>query len=217
MEDIPILREYSDVFLDEILGLPPKQELEFTIELVPGAVAPNSKSPYWMNILELNELKSQLKELIDKNYITPSVSPYGVIVIFVKKKDGTLRLCIDYRQLNKMTIKNRYPLPRIDDLFDQLHGAMVFSKIDLRYGYHQVRIKDEDIFKTTFSTRYGHYKFFVMPFGLTNAPTIFMCLMNNVIHKYLDKFVVVFIDGILIYSKSEEEHKKHLRTILQEL
>ena len=157
-----------------------------------------------MNILELNELKSQLKELIDKKYIRPSVSPWGAPVIFVKKKDGTMRLCIDYRQLNKMTIKNRYPLPHIDDLFDQLHGATVFSKIDLRSGYHQVRIKDEDIFKTAFKTRYGHYEFVVMPFGLTNAPVVFMCLMNNIIHKYLDKFVVVFIDDILIYSKMKE-------------
>ena len=171
-----------------------------------------------MNILELNELKSQLKELIDKNYIRHSVSPWGAPVIFVKKKDGTLQLCIDYLQLNKMTIKNRYPLPRIDDLFDQLRGAMVFSKIDLRSEYHQpVQIKDEDIFKTSFRTRYGHYKFVVMPFGLTNAPAIFMCLMNNVMHKYLDKFVVVFIDNILIYSKSEEEHKEHLKIVLQEL
>ena len=136
-----------------------------------------------MNILELNELKSQLKELIDKKYIRPSVSPWGAPVIFVKKKDGTMRLCIDYRQLNKMTIKNRYPLPRIDDLFDQLRGATVFSKIDLRSGYHQVRIKDEDIFKTSFKTRYGHYEFVVMPFGLTNAPAVFMCLMNNIMHK----------------------------------
>ena len=164
-----------------------------------------------MNILELNELKSQLKELIDNNYIRPSVSPWGAPVIFTNKKDGTLQLCIDYRQFNKMTIKNRYPLPHIDDLFDQLSGATVFSKIDLRSGYHQVRIKDEDIFKTAFRTRYGHYEFVVMPFGLTNAPNFFMCLMSNIMHKYLDNFVVMFIDDILIYSKTEEEHKQHLK------
>ena len=152
LEDIPIMKGYSDVFSEEIPGLPLKRELDFTIEMVLGVV-PNSKSPYRMNILELNELKSQLKELIDKKYIRPSVSPRGAPVIFVKKKDGTLRLCIDYRQLNKMTIKNRYLLPRIDDLFDHLHGATVFSNIDLRSGYHQVRIKDEYIFKTTFWTR----------------------------------------------------------------
>ena len=141
----------------------------------------------------------------------------GAPVIFVKKKDGILRLCIDYRQLNKMTIKNRYPLPRIDDLFDQLCGSTVFSNIDLRSRYHQVQIKDEYIFKTTFRTRYGHYEFVVMPFGITNAPVVFMCLMNNVMHKYLDKFVVIFIDNILIYSKCEEEHKEHLKFVLREL
>ena len=156
--------------------------MDFTIELVPGAV-PSSKAPYRMNILELNELKSQLKELIDKKYIPPSVSPWGAPVIFVKKKDGTMRLCIDYRQLNKMTIKNRYPLPRIDDLFDQLHGATMFLKIYLRSGYHQVRIKYEYIFKMAFRTRYGHYKFVIMPFRHTNAPVVFMCLMNNIMLK----------------------------------
>ena len=145
------------------------------------------------------------------------MSPWGAPVIFVKKKDETMRLCIDYRQLNKMTIKNRYPLPHIDDLFDQLHGATVFSKIDLRSRYHQVRIKDEYIFKTAFRTRYGHYEFVVMPFGLTNAQTVFMCLMNNVFNKYLDKFVVVFIDDILIYSNSKQEHEDHLKIVLQEL
>ena len=198
VEDIPVLKVYVDVFPEEILGLPPKRELDFTIELVPSAV-PSSEAPYQMNILELNELKSQLKELIDKKYIRPSVSPWGAPVIFIKKKDGTMQLCIDYHQLNKMTIKNRYPLPHIDDLFDQLRGDTMFSKIDLRSGYHQVRIKDEDIFKTAFRTRYGHYEFVVMPFGLTNAPAVFMCLMNNVMPKYMDKLVVVFIDDILIY------------------
>ena len=145
------------------------------------------------------------------------MSPWGAPVLFVKKKDGTLRLCIDYRQLNKVTVKNKYPLPRIDDLFDQMRGAKVFSKIDLRYGYHQVRTKDEDIHKTAFRTRYGHYEFVVVPFGLKNAPATFMCLMNNVFSKYLDKFVLVFLDDTLVCYKNEEEHEEHLRMTLQVL
>ena len=157
---------------------------------------------------------------MDKGYIRPSVSPWGAPVLFVKKKDYTLRLCIDFRQLNKATVKNRYPLPRIDDLFDQLRGAKILSKIDLRSGYHQVRIKEEDISNTDFRTRYGHYEFTVVPFGLTNAPAAFMCLMNGIFRKYLDKFIIVFLDDILIYSKSEEEHVEHvehLRIALQVL
>ena len=138
-------------------------------------------------------------------------------MLFVKKKDGTLRLCVDYRQLNRVTIKNKYPLLRIDDLFDQLQGARVFSKIDLRSGYHQLRIREIDIPKTAFRTRYGHYKFLVMPFGLTNAPAAFMDLMNRVFHPYLDQFVIVFIDDILVYSKSADEHALHLQIILQTL
>ncbi|GJS35270.1 putative reverse transcriptase domain-containing protein [Tanacetum coccineum] len=156
----------------------------------------------------------QLKELQEKGFIRPSHSPWGAPVLFVKKKDGSMRMCIDYRELNKLTIKNRYPLPRIDDLFDQLQGACCFSKIDLRSGYHQLRVREEDIPKTAFRTRYGHFEFTVMPFGMTNAPAIFMDLMNRVCKPYLDKFVIVFIDDILIYSKSEEEHEVHLKTIL---
>jgi hypothetical protein len=145
------------------------------------------------------------------------VSPWGAPVLFVKKKDGTLRLCIEFRQLNKVTIKNKYPLPRIDDLFHQLKDARIFSNIDLRLGYHQVRIRYEDINKTSFKTRYGHYKFTVVPFGLSNAPIVFMCLMNGVFREYLDKFVIVFLDDILVYSKLEEEHENHLRMVLQVL
>ena len=151
--------------------------------------------------LELNGLKLQLQELLEKGFIRPSVSPWGAPVLFVKKKDSTLWLCIDYRQLNKLIIKNKYPLPRIDDLFDQLKGASIFSKIDLRSGYHQLKIKDADVHKTAFRTRYEHYEFLVMPFGLTNAPAAFMDLMNHVFRPYVDQFVVVFIDDILVFSK----------------
>ncbi|GJU23161.1 putative reverse transcriptase domain-containing protein [Tanacetum coccineum] len=151
----------------------------------------------------------------DRGFIRPSTSPWGAPVLFVKKKDGSFRMYIDYRELNKLTIKNRYPLPRIDDLFDQLQGSSIYSKIDLRSGYHQLRVRDEYIPKTAFRTRYGHYEFQVMPFGLTNAPAIFMDLMNRVCKPYLDKFVIVFIDDILIYSRNKEEHANHLRIILE--
>ncbi|KAI3762288.1 hypothetical protein L1987_52713 [Smallanthus sonchifolius] len=162
----------------------------------------------------MQELASQLQELSDKGFIRPSHSPWGAPVLFVKKKDGSFHMCIDYRELNKLTIKNRYPLPRIDDLFDQLQGSTCFSKIDLRSGYHQLRVQEEDIPKTAFRTRYGHYEFMVMPFGLTNAPVVFMDLMNRVCKPYLDKFVIVFIDDILIYSKTKADHEKHLRLVL---
>ncbi|GJY11449.1 retrotransposon protein, putative, ty1-copia subclass [Tanacetum coccineum] len=185
----------------------------FYIDLIRGA-SPVVRSPYRLAPSEMLELSNQLKELQEKGFIRPSHSPWGAPVLFVKKKDGSMRMCIDYRELNKLTIKNRYPLPRIDDLFDQLQGACCFSKIDLRSGYHQLRVREEDIPKTAFRTRYGHFEFTVMPFGLTNAPAIFMDLMNRVCKPYLDKFVIVFIDDILIYSKSEEEHEVHLKTIL---
>eukprot|EP00253_Pinus_taeda_P011891 PITA_11891 len=216
LNSIPVIQEFPDVFPEEIPGLPPRRNIDFTIELIPGA-APVSRAPYRMSTPELTELKMQLQELLDKEYIRPSVSPWGAPVLFVKKKDGTLRMCIDYRQLNKLTIKNKYPLPRIDELFDQVKGATVFSKIDLRSGYHQIRIKDEDIAKTAFRTRYGHYEFVVLPFGLTNAPATFMCLMNGIFHPYLDRFVLIFIDDILIYSRTIEEHHEHLRMVLQTL
>ncbi|GJW03985.1 putative nucleotidyltransferase, ribonuclease H [Tanacetum coccineum] len=181
--------------------------------VVTGA-SPVVRSPYRLAPSEMLELSNQLKELQEKGFIRPSHSPWGAPVLFVKKKDGSMRMCIDYRELNKLTIKNRYPLPRINDLFDQLQGACCFSKIDLRSRYHQLRVREEDIPKTAFRTRYGHFEFTVMPFGLTNAPAIFMDLMNRVCKPYLDKFVIVFIDDILIYSKSEEEHEVHLKTIL---
>jgi hypothetical protein len=161
------------------------------------------------------ELKKQLDELLAKGFIRPSSSPWGAPILFVRKKDGSMRMCIDYRELNKVTIKNRYPLPRIDDLFDHVQGACYFSKIDLRSGYHQLKVQEEDIPKTAFRTRYGHYEFKVMPFGLTNAPAAFMDMMNRICRPYLDKFVIVFIDDILIYSKSKEEHEEHLKILLE--
>ncbi|GJS87555.1 putative reverse transcriptase domain-containing protein [Tanacetum coccineum] len=213
-EEIVVVRDFPEVFPDDLSGLPPIREIEFRIELIPGAT-PVAKSPYRLAPSELEELSGQLKELQDKGFIRPSSSPWGAPVLFVKKKDGSFRMCINYRELNKLTVKNRYPLPRIDDLFDQLQGSQFFSKIDLRSGYHQLRVHEDDIPKTAFRTRYGHFEFTVMPFGLTNAPTVFMDLMNRVCRPYLDKFVIVFIDDILIYSKTQEEHVEHLRLVLE--
>ncbi|GJS06002.1 putative reverse transcriptase domain-containing protein [Tanacetum coccineum] len=183
LSDIPIVRDFEDVFPDDLSGLPPQRQVAFRIDLIPRATP-------------------------------PSHSPWGAPVLFVKKKDGSFRMCNDYRELNKLTIKNRYPLSRIDDLFDQLQGARYFSKIDLRSGYHQLRVHDDDISKTVFRTRYRHFEFTVMPFGLTNAPAVLMDLMNRVCKPYLDKFVIVFIDDILIYSKTKEDHENHLRLML---
>src|SRR6185369_8509071 len=206
-----VVREYADVFPDDLPGMPLDRDIEFVIELQPGT-APISKRPYRMQNKELAELKIQLQELLDKGFTRPSASPWGCPALFVKKKDDNLRLCVDYRPLNA-----EYPLPRIDIMFDQLAGAKIFSKIDLRSGYHQIKIKPCDIPKTAFSTRYGLYEYLVMSFGLTNAPAYFMYLINSVFMPELDKFVVVFIDDILIYSKNEEDHAEHLRIVLQRL
>jgi hypothetical protein len=214
-ESISVVGEFMDVFPEELPGMPPERE-EFYIDLIPST-APIAKRPYRMAPTELAELKLQIAELQQKGYIRPSSSPWGAPVLFITKKDGSMRMCIYYRSLNEVTIKNKYPLPRIDDLFDQLQGAKYFSKIDLRSGYHQLRIKEADIQKTTFVTRYGQYEFTVMPFGLTNAPAFFMNLMNKVFMEELDKFVVVFIDDILIYSKSRKDHEHHLWIVLERL
>ncbi|GJU73987.1 putative reverse transcriptase domain-containing protein [Tanacetum coccineum] len=214
LEDVPVVQEFPEVFPEDLPGIPPTRQVEFRIDLVPGAT-PVARAPYRLAPSEMKELAEQLQELTDKGFIRPSSSPWGAPVLFVKKKDGSFRMCIDYRELNKLTVKNRYPLPRIDDLFDQLQGSSIYSKIDLRSGYHQLRVREEDIPKTAFRTRYGHYEFQVMSFGLTNAPAVFMDLMNRVCKPYLDKFVIVFIDDILIYSKSKKEHEEHLRQILK--
>ncbi|GJU48876.1 putative reverse transcriptase domain-containing protein [Tanacetum coccineum] len=212
--DDKIAQEYlskgCDVFLAHITAKEDKDK----IDLVPG-VAPVARAPYRLAPSEMKELAEQLQELSDKGFIRPKSSPWGAPVLFVKKKDGSFRMCIEYRELNKLMVKNRYPLPRIDDMFDQLQGSSVYSKIDLRSSYHQLRVREEDIPKTAFRTRYDHYEFQVMPFGLTNTPAVFMDLINRVCKPYLDKFVIVFIDDILIYSKNKEEHEEHLRLILE--
>jgi hypothetical protein len=215
LKKIPVVCEYADDFHDKLPGMRPDRDIEFAIKLQPGTT-PISKRPYRMPPTKLAELKRQLQELLDKGFIRPSTSPWGCPALFVKMKDESLRLFIDYRPLNVVTIKNKYPLPRIDVLFDHLVGAKVFSKIDLRSGYHQIKIRASDIPKTAFSTRYGLYEFLVMSFGPTNAPAYFMYLMNSVFMPELDKFVVVFID-ILVYSKNEEEHADHLHVVLQRL
>jgi hypothetical protein len=216
LKKIQVVCEYADVFPNDLPGMPPDRDIEFAIELQPRKT-PISKRPYGMPPAELAELKKQLQELLDKGFICPSTSPWGCPALFVKKKDESLRLCIDYRPLNAVTIKNKYLLPRIYVLFDQSVGAKVFSKIDLHSGYHQIKIRASDILKTAFSTRYGLYEYLVMSFGLTNAPAYFMYLMNSVFMPELDKFVVVFIDDILVYSKNEEEHAGHLHVVLQRL
>ena len=204
LQDIPVVEEFEDVF-EALKGPPPARGDALTIELEPGT-ALVSRAPYRLAPAEMAELKRQLEELLGKGFIRLSTSPWGAPVLFVKKKDGSFRLCVDYRGLNKVTIKNKYTLPRIDELLDQLHGASWFSKIDLASGYHQIAITGEDVRKTAFRTRYGYYEFVVMPFGLTNAPAAFMKLLNDVFREYLDKCVIVFIDDILIYSQSREEH-----------
>nr|GEW14387.1 putative reverse transcriptase domain-containing protein [Tanacetum cinerariifolium] len=209
----PVVRDFSDVFLEELSRIPHECEVEFGIELVSGT-QPISKAPYHMALIELKELKEQLQELLNLGFIRLSVTPWGAHVLFLKKKDGSMRLCINYRKLNCVTIRNRYSLPRIDDLLDQLQDAKFFSKIDLRSSYHRLRVKKQDIPKTGFRTRDGHYEFLVMLFGLTNDLAVFMDLMNRIFHEYLDKFVSVFIDDILVYSKMKEEHEEHLRGFL---
>src|SRR5947207_838051 len=216
MEEISVVNEYPDVFPEELPGLPPERAVEFSIKLLPG-IAPVFRRPYRIFQNDLAEMKVQLQELLDKGFIRPSSSSWGYPAMFVDKKDQTKRLVVDYRPLNEVTVKNKYPLPDINILFDQLAGAKVFSKIDLRSGYHQIRVREEDIPKTAFSTRYGIYDYLVMSFGLTNAPSFFIYLMNSVFMIELDVCVVVFIDDSLVYSKNKEEHAKHLQLVLDRL
>ena len=212
-----VLGKHKDVLTNELSQeLAPKKEIDHKIEVIPGSEPP-SKAPYRLNQKELLELKKQLNDLLSRGYIMPSKSPYGASMLFVDKKDGKLHMYIDYRALNKATIKNNYPLPQIDDLFDQLARTKYFSRIDLKSGYYQIRIVDGDIEKTTCRTRYGSYEFLVMPFGLCNAPSTFTTLMNTIFREEMDDFVIVYIDDILVYSKTVEEHVRHLEVVLGRL
>jgi len=197
-----LVKEFADIFPTGLPNkLPLQRSIDHAIELLPGSKPP-SKPTYRLSYVKMNKLQKQLADLVTKGFIRPSTSPFGAPVLFVHKKEGTLRLCVDYHALNKVTIKNRYPLPRIEELIDRLTGAKYFSKINLYSGYHQIRIKESNIHKTAFRTRYGHYEFLVLPFGLTNAPATFMMLINNIFREYIDKFIVVYLDDIFIYKQN---------------
>ena len=212
-----ILADYADRFVEKLpAGLPPSRGVDHAIPLKPGS-APPFKPMLRLSYAELDEMKKQLQELLDKGYIRPSSSPFGAPVLFVRKKDGSFRMCIDYRALNKVTVMDRYPLPRIDELIDRLHGAQWFTKIDMAQGYHQLRVREDDVHKTAFRTRYGHFEFLVLPFGLCSAPASFMRLMHHMFDDLLDKCVIVFIDDVLIYSKTKAEHDRHVRMVLDRL
>ena len=212
-----VLDEFQDVLTNELPeDLPPVREVDHKIELVAGT-EPQNKAPYRLNQSELVELKRQLTELLARGYVRPSKSPFGAPVLFVSKKGGQLQMCIDYRALNRVMVKNNYPLPRVDDLLDRLAGAKCFSRIDLKSGYYQIRVAAQDVHKMTMRTRYGSYEFFVMPFGLCNVPATFMSIMNNIFHDEMNECVVVYIDDILIYWRSEVEHAYELRKVLPQL
>ncbi|KAL2237827.1 UNVERIFIED_CONTAM: Retrovirus-related Pol polyprotein from transposon opus [Sesamum indicum] len=212
-----LLREFEDVMPDELpRKLPPKRAVDHEIELVPGT-RPPARAPYRMSQPELVELRKQLKDMLESGIIKPAKSPYGAPVLFQKKADGSLSLCCDYRALNKITVKNKYPIPLVADCFDRLSRANYFTKIDLRSGYWQVRIKEGDEAKTIVVTRYGAFEFLLMPFGLTKAPATFSTLMNQVLHGFLDEFVVVYLDDIVVYNRTLIEHADHLRQVLTRL
>ncbi|GJP38862.1 hypothetical protein CLOM_g23274, partial [Closterium sp. NIES-68] len=210
-----LLKEFQDILPDDLPNeLPPYRTHQHEIVEEPGS-KPTFRAPYRLSPTELTDMKKQIEYLLAKGLIRPSTSPYGAPVLFTPKPDGSLRMCIDYRALNKQTIKNKYPIPRIDDLLDQLRGATVFSKLDLRSGYWQIRMADNSIHKTAFRTRYGSYEYLVMPFGLTNAPATFQAEMNHILRPLLDECVVVYLDDILIYSRDMKQHVEHLRRVFE--